>query len=391
VESIHGPVENAAIIAVGADQALFSASPKQRSVKREGGNVKRAGSGDVAHVKTRTREGGSVAAGSDVEEAHAKTQRREGEGEVGLLSDVGMCDAAGQCLDGKPEVCPEGGTEAGALGAVEEQTLTDDGGDHPDLASKSPLLEKEGCLEGSSLLKAFEHSYSSGDSSPTIFYCGNFGNMHESATLFDFWNLVAESVKREEGNVKRAGSDEVAHADLNEDAVSCSLSSVLCNEISWKFHCSGPKRVELEAVHAELPDVLKERIRVGEGLGQAEWIRTMEAADVALVTMVPGSETVVMPSKAYSAMMAGQAILAIAPKDSDLVDTIRAADCGWHVEPGDVDGLARAVEMICSDAGLLLEKRENGFQYAHAHFGQDALAKEWRAAVLQLKQLTAKP
>ena len=34
VESIHGPVANAAIIAVGADQSLFTASPKQRLIRR---------------------------------------------------------------------------------------------------------------------------------------------------------------------------------------------------------------------------------------------------------------------------------------------------------------------------------------------------------------------
>jgi hypothetical protein len=55
-----------------------------------------------------------------------------------------------------------------------------------------------------------------------------------------------------------------------------------------------------------------------------------------------------MPSKTYSAMMAGQAILAIAPEDSDLVDLIKAADCGWFVEPGDVAGLAAVIDAISS-------------------------------------------
>ena len=82
----------------------------------------------------------------------------------------------------------------------------------------------------------------------------------------------------------------------------------------------------------------------------------MESADVALVTMVPGSETVVMPSKTYSAMMAGQAILAIAPEDSDLVDLIKAAECGWWVAPGAVAGLAAALDQISADPEGLLAK-----------------------------------
>jgi glycosyltransferase involved in cell wall biosynthesis len=184
-------------------------------------------------------------------------------------------------------------------------------------------------------------------SSPTVLYCGNFGNMHDSATLFGYW--------------KR--SDEQG------------------DSLQWAFHCSGPKRVELEAVLSELPVDVKQQIHLGGGLDQAAWIAAMESADVGLVTMVPGSETVVMPSKTYSAMMAGQAILAIAPEDSDLIDLIKVADCGWFVEPGDVDGLDRVVEAICTDPEGLLEKRQNAYLYAQAHLGQDTLVNDWMSAL----------
>ena len=180
-------------------------------------------------------------------------------------------------------------------------------------------------------------------SSPTILYCGNFGNMHESVTLFDYWRR----------------SDEQG------------------DSLQWAFHCSGPKRTELEAVLSKLPVDFRKQVQLGDGLDQAAWIATMESADVALVTMVPGSETVVMPSKTYSAMMAGQAIVAIAPEDSDLVDLVKVADCGWFVDPGDVDGLARVVEAIYTDPGGLLEKRQNAYLYAQAHLGQDTLVNDW--------------
>ena len=184
-------------------------------------------------------------------------------------------------------------------------------------------------------------------SSPTILYCGNFGNMHDSVTLFDYW--------------KR--SDEQG------------------DSLQWAFHCSGPKRVELEVVLSELLVGVKQQIHLGGGLDQAAWIAAMESAGVGLVTMVPGSETVVMPSKTYSAMMAGQAILAIAPENSDLVDLVKAADCGWFVEPGDVDELARVIKAIYTDPEGLLEKRQNAYLYAQAHLGQDRLVNEWLSAL----------
>jgi glycosyltransferase involved in cell wall biosynthesis len=185
----------------------------------------------------------------------------------------------------------------------------------------------------------------------TIFYCGNFGNMHDSETLFDCFRKKLEVRSQKFGG------------------------------LAWRFHCSGPKRAALEAERAALPEDLQQQIELGGGLDQAAWVAAMEDADVALVTMVPGSETVVMPSKTYSAMMAGQAILAIAPEDSDLVDLIKAAHCGWWVEPGDVEGLARVVEAMSADPALLLAKRECAYCYAHAHFGQDALAKAWGRAL----------
>ena len=189
-----------------------------------------------------------------------------------------------------------------------------------------------------------------------ILYCGNFGNLHDSATLFDFWKRIGSRLKDDAGSLEE-----------------------MAQHFSWKFYCSGPKRVELIAEREGLPNgFLKDRIQIGGGLGQSEWVTAMKASDIALVTMAPGSETVVMPSKTYSAMMAGQAILAIAPEMSDLVDTIKAADCGWWVTPGDVAGLENVLETICSNPKEVMKKRQHAHRYAHKHFGQDALAVKWQ-------------
>lgn len=262
VESIHGPLANAAIIPIGADQALFSASPKERL-------------GNSETLK--------------VENLKSETDARRDNDSLEILT---------------------------------------------------------------------PHS------APTILYCGNFGNMHDSATLFQYWKNTAGGGARK---VECGNGDEI----LKISAPKISAFP------TFHFYCSGPKQGELEAVLSELPADLKKQIQLGGGLDQVAWVAAMESADVGLVTMVPGSEMVVMPSKTYSAMMAGQAILAIAPEDSDLIDLIKAADCGWFVEPGDIDGLARAVEAICTDPEGLLEKRQNAYLYAQAHLGQDALADDW--------------
>ena len=53
--------------------------------------------------------------------------------------------------------------------------------DHPDRSGPSALFEKS--VERRSL---------NPQSSPTILYCGNFGNMHDSVTLFDYWKRSDE-------------------------------------------------------------------------------------------------------------------------------------------------------------------------------------------------------
>ena len=174
-----------------------------------------------------------------------------------------------------------------------------------------------------------------------VLYCGNFGNMHESKTLFDAWN------------------------------------SGINNTFQFVFHCSGPKRKELELFKKKHESIPADRLQIGDGLSNKEWIKVMQSSQIALVTMSEGSQDVVMPSKTYSAMMAGQAILAVAPEDSDLVDLIKDADCGWWVTPGNVEEFQKCLFNIQSDKDLLLEKRHNAFRVAHEKYGQDCLAKQW--------------
>ena len=181
------------------------------------------------------------------------------------------------------------------------------------------------------------------DSPIEILYCGNLGNMHDTQTLFEAWASGIEP------------------------------------SFQFRFQCSGPKRVALEHFAQDHADSLKDRLKIGPGLGQAEWIEALQSAPIALVTMSEGAQEVVMPSKTYSAMMAGQAILAIAPEDSDLVDLIKRYDCGWWVRPGDSEGFQHCLKEIQSKPSQLQQKRRQAFEVAQNHFGQAHLAEAWIA------------
>lgn len=176
-----------------------------------------------------------------------------------------------------------------------------------------------------------------------ILYCGNLGNMHDTQTLFDAWASGIEA------------------------------------PFIFRFQCSGPKRAVLEQFAQDHSDSLKDRLKIGSGLGQTEWIKALQASPIALVTMTEGAQEVVMPSKTYSAMMAGQAILAIAPEDSDLVDLIKHYDCGWWVRPGDSEGFQSCLKEIQAKPSLVQQKRRLAFEAAQTDFRQARLAEAWMA------------
>jgi glycosyltransferase involved in cell wall biosynthesis len=70
---------------------------------------------------------------------------------------------------------------------------------------------------------------------------------------------------------------------------------------------------------------------------------SLSSADVSIVSLDKGIEGVSMPSKTYTAMAAGAAIIACCRQQSDLAEVVRDANCGVVVEPGDILGLAAAI------------------------------------------------
>jgi glycosyltransferase involved in cell wall biosynthesis len=179
----------------------------------------------------------------------------------------------------------------------------------------------------------------SGGAPVRVLYCGNLGRMHDVTTFAQ------------------------------------ALQDGLPAGIDFEFRGNGAGFRELgEAVRfARLGD----RVRIASHLPDDEWAAAMRAADVALVTIRPGAEGLVMPSKTYSALAAGQAVLAICPRASDLADTVLAHDCGWVVEPGDSAGMRRVLEQLVADPGEVLRRRRNAWHAGQEIYDQRNLARPW--------------
>jgi glycosyltransferase involved in cell wall biosynthesis len=180
------------------------------------------------------------------------------------------------------------------------------------------------------------------DNEPVFFlYCGNMGKMHDTEILSRYF--LSSKFK------------------------------TITNSSKWIFHANGSGYKEMQStVNEKSNPVLFEG-----GLEEDSWVKIMSSSHVALVTMKPGSEKVVMPSKTYSSLAAGQAMLAICPRNSDLADLITHYNCGWVVEPGDFQKFCEVVDIILRDRKLLHEKRVNAYIAGQNKFSMKNIALMW--------------
>ena len=74
----------------------------------------------------------------------------------------------------------------------------------------------------------------------------------------------------------------------------------------------------------------------------------MQAADLHVVSLVPGLWGCATPSKTYGIMAAGRPFVAVVDEGSEPARIARDYDCGVHVAAGDGAGLARAIRELRS-------------------------------------------
>ena len=177
----------------------------------------------------------------------------------------------------------------------------------------------------------------------TVMYCGQMGRMHDI------------------------------------DTIASAIASGQFHALRFVFRASGAGYAELlRRVPSDA------RWEHGGALTTSEWQKAMLRAQIALVTMAEGAEDVALPSKAYSALVAGQAILAICPSNSDLADLIRKHDCGWVVSPRDIGNLERILKSVQSDRAEVQRKRINAFTAGHQYYDISIIAKEWLNIIREL-------
>jgi glycosyltransferase involved in cell wall biosynthesis len=198
--------------------------------------------------------------------------------------------------------------------------------------------------------------------SVTLLYCGNMGRLHDYRTIYDALQLLRAKEDFQAGVMAHGRRLRVAiHGNGNGFKKFQALAGADSGDAAWE-------------------------LVFGANLGGNAWATQMRDVDIALVTMSKGAERVLMPSKTYSALVAGQAILAICPDDSDLADLVREHECGWVVSPGDAPLLAEILHEIRTEPAKVLQKRRNAFRAGHEKYDLAVVARRWLDLVNELRR-----
>lgn len=104
---------------------------------------------------------------------------------------------------------------------------------------------------------------------------------------------------------------------------------------------------------------------------------SLTSCDLSLVSIIPGMEGLVAPSKLYGILAAGRPVAAICEPHSYLRDLIADANCGQAFDNGDDSGLADFIRRLASDSLLGDILGRNGRSYLQSNFTAQIIAQKY--------------
>ncbi len=113
---------------------------------------------------------------------------------------------------------------------------------------------------------------------------------------------------------------------------------------------------------------------------------SLTACDLALVSIAPNMEGVVVPSKLYGVMAAGRAIAAICEPHSYLRNLIAQAGCGDCFNNKDSQGLANFILTLAANPSQAVAMGAAGRKFLEANFTPKIIAKQYSDVLDPMKQ-----
>jgi colanic acid biosynthesis glycosyl transferase WcaI len=162
-----------------------------------------------------------------------------------------------------------------------------------------------------------------------------------------------------------------------ETIASAARSTCAGGRVLFAFVGGGKRKAPLLQAMAQ---EVKHGSVVGAPYQPREMIRDLlAAADVHLVSLLPGCEGTMVPSKFYGILAAGRPVVYVGRTSGEAARVIAETGCGIVVEPGDVDGLERALAGLRDNAGLRQALGYASWQAATGVHGRGAALASWAA------------
>ncbi len=104
---------------------------------------------------------------------------------------------------------------------------------------------------------------------------------------------------------------------------------------------------------------------------------SLTACDLSLVTVSPGMEGLVAPSKLYGILAAGRPVAAICGANSYLRQLVAEANCGEVFDNDDGTGLANYIRSLAANSQLAKALGDSGRCYLQSHFTPEIIAMQY--------------
>ncbi|MFN6460372.1 MAG: glycosyltransferase family 4 protein [Nostoc sp. DedVER02] len=104
---------------------------------------------------------------------------------------------------------------------------------------------------------------------------------------------------------------------------------------------------------------------------------SLTACDLSLVSVDASTESLVVPSKLYSALASGRPIAVICSQYSYLRQLVAEANCGSTFENGDSNSLAQFIRLLSRDRQLGERMGNSGRQYLRSHFTPKIISQQY--------------
>jgi glycosyltransferase involved in cell wall biosynthesis len=100
---------------------------------------------------------------------------------------------------------------------------------------------------------------------------------------------------------------------------------------------------------------------------------SLASGDIGVITLGKGAEMMSVPSKTYSMMAAGCALLIIADHESEIARLTLEHECGAVFEPGDVKGIIGFINLMYANKAILERYKENARKASYFFTNANAL------------------